>query len=179
MIPIIFSTITGNGYKLAHAVKEALADKAVGPYNISYVYDSNQIVKYSDFIDQSDVVILTYWCDYASCDQATINILKRFKNKKVIMLGTMGAPESETYLSRVKGNIKTIVEQQNTLVGNFLCRGAVDLARSNIKRQIPEGERGHLSAERYTRHLESQEYPRLIDLQQAAQYVLKCLEENK
>ena len=36
MIPIIFSTVTGNAFKLADGIKEAVPDY-IGPYNISYV----------------------------------------------------------------------------------------------------------------------------------------------
>ena len=35
-IPIIFSTITGNAFKLAEAASEAVPDH-VGPYNIRYI----------------------------------------------------------------------------------------------------------------------------------------------
>lgn len=50
-VPIIFSTITGNGYKLAVAAAEAVPDH-VGPYNIRYITD--------EVIDKFDTFVLSY-----------------------------------------------------------------------------------------------------------------------
>ena len=49
-VPIIFSTITGNAYKLAVAAAEAVPDH-VGPYNIRYITD--------EVIDKFDTFVLS------------------------------------------------------------------------------------------------------------------------
>ena len=53
-IPIIFSTITGNAYKLAAAIADAVPDNVV-PYNIRYVND--------EVIERLDTYILSNWCN--------------------------------------------------------------------------------------------------------------------
>jgi hypothetical protein len=177
LIPIIFSTITGNGYKLACAAKKALGDKSVGPYNVRYVYNYEQIVNYSRFIDESDIVVLTYWCDLGSCDRDTIDILSKFSNKKVIILGTLGVPRDSKHADDVYNRVNAEVKKNNILLGHYLCRGSIDLARSNVKRNIPKGQKGHLTKEGYQRHLDSQGHPTAEELQGAQQFIMKCIEK--
>ena len=50
-VAIIFSTITGNAFKLASAVSEVVPDY-VGPYNIRYVND--------EVLEKFDTFILSY-----------------------------------------------------------------------------------------------------------------------
>ena len=60
-VPIIFSTITGNAYKLAAAVSEAVPNH-VGPYNIRYIND--------EVIEKFDTFILSYWCNHGTADDS-------------------------------------------------------------------------------------------------------------
>ena len=63
---IIFSTITGNAFKLAEAAADVIPNHA-GPYNIRYVND--------EVIDTFDTFVLAYWCDKGSADPDTIELI--------------------------------------------------------------------------------------------------------
>lgn len=73
-IPIIFSTITGNAYKLAAAIADAVPDH-VGPYNIRYVND--------EVIERFDTFILSYWCNHGTADDDTIALIQRMQGKRL------------------------------------------------------------------------------------------------
>ena len=62
-VAIIFSTITGNAFKLASAVSEVVPDY-VGPYNIRYVND--------EVLEKFDTFILSYWCNHGTADDDTL-----------------------------------------------------------------------------------------------------------
>ena len=86
-IAIIFSTITGNAYKLAAAAADVIPDHA-GPYNIRYVND--------EVIDTFDTFVLTYWCDKGSADPDTIELIGKLRGKKLIVIGSLGvAPDTK------------------------------------------------------------------------------------
>ena len=118
-IPIIFSTITGNAYKLADAVAEVVPDH-VGPYNIRYIND--------EVIQMFDTFILSYWCNHGTADDDTIALLRRMR-------------------------------------------------RSGRRLRIPEGQKGHLSQERFEKQKESLGHPDAADLQGARETVRKLLQE--
>ena len=71
---IIFSTITGNAFRLAEAAASVLPEHA-GPYNIRYVND--------EVIDTFDTFVLAYWCDKGSADPDTIALLRRLHGKRI------------------------------------------------------------------------------------------------
>ena len=167
-IPVIFSTITGNAYKLASAVSEVI-DNHIGPYNIFYI---NQEV-----IDKFDVFVLTYWCDKGSVDPETMKLLSMMKGKKIVILGTLGAAMNSKHAEAVKLNVEKLVKKDNELLGNFLCRGSIDLARTAQKLSIPEGEKGHLPLERFLKQHESLGHPNALDLRHAQEFVIDALKE--
>lgn len=77
MIPLIFSTITGNAFKLAAAAAEVVPDHC-GPYNIRYITD--------EVIDMFDTFIISYWCNHGTADDDTIALLSRMKDKNIIII---------------------------------------------------------------------------------------------
>ena len=71
-IPIIYSTITGNAFKLADAIKENV-EAYLGPYNIRYIND--------EVINKFDTFVLVYWCNHGTADDDTIALINRMQNK--------------------------------------------------------------------------------------------------
>lgn len=90
-VPVIFSTITGNGYKLAVAAAEALPDY-VGPYNIRYITD--------EVIDKFDTFVLSYWCNHGTADDDTIDLISRMHGKKLIVIGSLGVATDTAHAAR-------------------------------------------------------------------------------
>lgn len=166
MIPIIFSTVTGNAFKLADGIKEAVPDY-IGPYNISYIKE--------ELINQSDIVVLVYWCNHGTADDATIELINKMHNKKILILGTLGADEKGPHSMKVRENVNNLVNKDNILLGHYLCRGSIDLKRTFKKTLIPEGEKGHLSKERFEKQKESLGHPNLEDINNGFEFVKSIL----
>ncbi len=166
MICTIFSTITGNGYKLAEAASSVVDAKA-GPYNIAYVNEK--------VIETFDTFIITYWCDKGSADPAVIELLDKMHGKNIIILGTIGVDTNTAHAKSVVGRVEELVKKQNNLVGHFLCRGSIDLIRTVQKLKIPEGERGHLTPERFQGQIYSQNHPNEYDLHEAKCFTVRML----
>lgn len=156
MIPLIFSTITGNAFKLAAAAAEVVPDHC-GPYNIRYITD--------EVIDMFDTFIISYWCNHGTADDDTIALLSRMKDKNIIIIGTLGAARDSKHGEDVFRNVNELVSKQNRLVGHYLCRGSIDLKRTARKLRIPEGMKGHLSPERFERQKESLGHPDSAELE--------------
>ena len=150
LTPIIFSTITGNSFKLAEAASEVIAEHC-GPYNISYITD--------EVIDMFDTFVLTYWCDKGSADPYTKALLEKMHGKKIIILGSLGADVNSPYYQQVCQNVEALVKKQNTLAGHFLCQGSIDLRRTGKKLK-----EGNLSLERFEKQKLSQGHPDEKDL---------------
>lgn len=163
-IPIIYSTITGNAFKLAEAIKDDVKD-AVGPYNIRWF----DIVKVN--LEEVETIILVYWCNRGTCDDDTIDFIKRLKNKKIVILGTLGANMESKHAKDVYERVNDLVKENNILLGHYLCRGAIDLNRTRKKLLLPESERGHLTQERFERQKESLGHPNKLELDMAKEFI--------
>ena len=168
-VMIIFSTITGNAYKLACAAAEG-TDDYIGPYNIRYITDQH--------IAEYDTFILSYWCNRGTADDDTIVLLERLHGKKVILIGTLGVPMDSPHAQKVMERVEELGRKNNTFLGQYLCQGAIDLKRTAKKLLLPEGQRGHMTPERFERQKLSQGHPNAEELQACAEAVRTLLEKN-
>ena len=157
-VPIIFSTITGNAYKLAAAVAEVVPDH-VGPYNIRYIND--------EVIEKFDTFVLSYWCNHGTADDDTIELIRRMRGKNLIVIGTLGVARDSKHASDVSARVEALASENNRLLGHYLCRGSIDLRRTAARLRIPEGEKGHLSAERFEKQKLSLGHPDETELSEA------------
>ena len=157
-VPIIFSTITGNAYKLAAAVAEVVPDH-VGPYNIRYIND--------EVIEKFDTFVHSYWCNHGTADDDTIELIRRMRGKNLIVIGTLGVARDSKHASDVSARVEALASENNRLLGHYLCRGSIDLRRTAARLRIPEGEKGHLSAERFEKQKLSLGHPDETELSEA------------
>ena len=165
-VAIVFSTITGNAFRLAETAAQVIPDH-VGPYNMRYVN--------REMIDKFDTFVLSYWCNHGTADDDTIALLEHMQGKRIIIIGTLGAARESAHAQKVCENVENLVRQQNTLIGHYLCRGSIDLARTAWRTRIPEGEKGHLSPERFEKQKESQGHPNAAELAQCQTEVKEFL----
>lgn len=161
LIPIIFSTITGNAFKLAEAVAEVVPEHC-GPYNIRYIND--------EVIERFDTFILSYWCDKGSADPDTIELIGKLHGKKLIVIGSLGVDRDTKHYQAVCRNVIELASRDNTLLGHFLCQGAIDLRRTAKKLR-----EGKLTAERFEKQKLSQGHPDAQDLADAKAAVSEFL----
>ena len=164
MIPIIFSTITGNAFKLAEAVAEVVPDHC-GPYNIRYVND--------EMIEKFDMFILSYWCDKGSCDTDTATLIGKLHGKKLIVIGTLGVARDSKHAEDVSARVSALASADNTLLGHFLCQGSIDLCRTGQKLR-----EGKITPERYEKQKLSLGHPDAKDLADAKAAVAGFLKEE-
>ncbi len=167
-VPIIFSTITGNAYKLAVAAADALPDH-VGPYNIRYVTE--------EVIDKFDTFVLSYWCNHGTADDDTIDLIARMHGKKLIVIGSLGVATDTAHAAKVCENVTALASEHNTLLGHYLCRGSIDLRRTFARTRIPEGQKGHLSMERFEKQKQSLGHPNAEELNGARTAVAEFLKK--
>ncbi len=109
-VPIIFSTITGNAYKLAVAAAEAVPDH-VGPYNIRYITD--------EVIDKFDTFVLSYWCNHGTADDDTIDLIAGTHGKKLIVIGSLGVSTDTAHAAKVCENVIALASEHNILLGHY------------------------------------------------------------
>ena len=162
VIPIIFSTVTGNAFKLAEAAADVVPAHC-GPYNIRYVTD--------EMIEQYDTFILSYWCDKGSADSDTIALIEKMHGKKLIVIGTLGVPRESDHYQKVCERVTALASRDNTLLGHFLCQGSVDLCRT-----VKRFQEGKLTLERFERQVHSQGHPNAADLAEAREAVRSFLQ---
>ena len=101
--------------------------------------------------------------------------LNTCRAKRIIIIGTLGAARESAHAQKVCKNVENLVRQQNTLIGHYLCRGSIDLARTARRMRIPEGEKGYLSPERFEKQKESQGHPNAAELAQCQTEVKEFL----
>lgn len=161
LIPIIFSTITGNAFKLAEAAAGVIPNHC-GPYNIRYIND--------EVIERFDTFVLTYWCDKGSADPDTIALINRMKNKKLIIIGSLGVARDTKHYRDVCARVEVLASKENILVGHFLCQGAIDLCRTEKKLR-----EGKITAEHFEKQKLSAGHPDKQDLEDAKEAVRAAL----
>ncbi len=161
-IPIIFSTITGNAFKLAEAVASVVPDH-LGPYNIRYINDG--------VIERFNTFVLSYWCNHGTADDDTIALIRRMSGKNLVVIGTLGVARDSKHAADVTERVKALASENNTLLGHFLCQGSIDLNRTAQRLKIPEGQKGHLSQERFEKQKLSLGHPDEKDLADAREAV--------
>lgn len=166
---IVYSTVTGNAKKLADSVYENI-EGCAEPRNIKDVEEA--------FLEDYGTYIFCYWCRRGTADPMTISLLEKMSNKEVIMLGTLGAYPDSPHGIGLKTRVQELVEKKNRLLGNYICQGKIDPARTEKRLKIPKGEPHHLDEEGYKRHLESRKHPDAQDLKNAILTVKDALYGN-
>ncbi|MDR1906304.1 MAG: flavodoxin family protein, partial [Clostridiales bacterium] len=96
-------------------------------------------------------------------------------DKNLILLGTLGAPVDGEHAGKVRERIAKLASENNRLILHYLCRGSIDLYRTENKRKIPEGQKGRIDEKGYLRHLDSQGHPNADELNGAKRAVTEAL----
>ncbi|MCM1992110.1 flavodoxin family protein [Oceanirhabdus seepicola] len=111
---VIYSSETGNTKKLANTIGESLGNN----FDIAHVSMAPEPFSY-------DVLFVGYRLTSGSIDDNLKEYLSSIRGKKIFLFGTMGANPSSPYGGIIKKNIQNIFEQNNTVIGHFLCQGQI------------------------------------------------------
>ena len=117
---ILFNSKTGNTKELAEVIREALPQE-----NCDYFGAGEEKVPVSEML------YIGFWTDKGNADKDTAELLPKLKNKKIFLFGTAGFGGSEAYFARILGNVKKLIDESNTVVGEYMCQGRMpDAVRS-------------------------------------------------
>ena len=113
---VTYSTLTGNTKKVAEAVFEAVSGE-------KEIMDIKSIKE----TDGYDRILVGYWVDKGDANEEAKKFMETLKNKKVGTFGTLGAyPDSEhaqKCVEKISGALKA---NNNMVVAEFICQGAID-----------------------------------------------------
>ncbi len=111
---VIYSSETGNTEKLANIIGESLATN----FDISHIDMAPDPYSY-------DILFVGYRLNKGSLDENLKDYLSNIQGKKIFLFGTMGANPSSPYGTITKKNIENSFNQNNTVIGHFLCQGQI------------------------------------------------------
>lgn len=109
---IIFNSKTGNTRKLADAIHEALPQENCDLFGAA-----------KGDIPASETLYIGFWTDKGSADKATAELLAKLKNRKIFLFGTAGFGGSKEYFTSILDNVKKLIDESNTVVGEYMCQG--------------------------------------------------------
>ena len=109
---IIFNSKTGNTRKLADAIHEALPQENCDLFGAA-----------KGDVPASETLYIGFWTDKGSADKATAELLAKLKNRKIFLFGTAGLGGSKEYFTSILDNVKKLIDESNTVVGEYMCQG--------------------------------------------------------
>ncbi len=114
---IAYSSKTGNTKKLCYGVYKKLKEK--------YDVDICTVKELGD-TDSYDIVVPGFWVDKGTANKEAKKFITRIKNKKVALMGTLGASPDGEHGDKVRVNVEKLVDESNEYLGVFLSRGKVN-----------------------------------------------------
>ncbi|WP_297406272.1 flavodoxin family protein [uncultured Cetobacterium sp.] len=154
---ITYSSKTGNTKKVAEAIFNSLSN--------CELKDIDEVTT----LDNYDFLIIGGWIDKSTFDTKTLNFIKSIKNKKIGYFFTLGAYADSDHAKDCVNNIDTLfIENENTILKNFFCQGAIDPKLIAWMSTLPEDHKMHPDADRKKRWNDAASHPDENDLSQAS-----------
>ncbi len=116
-IVIAYSSKTGNTKKLCTGVYDRLKER----YDVDIT-----TVKELGSLDNYDIIIPGFWVDKGTANREAKKFITKIRNKKVALLGTLGASPDSEHGDKVRVNIEKLIDSSNEYLGVFLSRGKVN-----------------------------------------------------
>lgn len=114
---ILYRSVTGNTKRLAEHIHSQL--------NEDCLYMGQE---YDSIINEADLICIGFWTDKGHCDESTIELLKKIKNKKLFLFGTAGFGGSPEYFESIIGNVKQYVDPTCQIIGTYMCQGKMPVS---------------------------------------------------
>ena len=149
---VVYSSRTGNTKKIAEAIFEVL----LGSKEIFMVEDAPSP-------DLYDFIALGFWVDRGTADEKAQGYMKRIKEKKVGVFGTLGAYPNSIHAREVLSSVRELLDG-NDLLGEFICQGKID---PNILDKMPKDRVHTMTPERMARIEEAKKHPNETDCRYA------------
>ena len=149
---VVYSSRTGNTKKIAEAIFEVLPESK----EIFMVEDAPSPGLY-------DFIAIGFWVDRGTADGKAHQYMKRIKEKKVGIFGTLGAYPNSIHAREVLSSVRELLDG-NDLLGEFICQGKID---PNILDKMPKNGVHTMTPERKTRIDEAKKHPNETDCRYA------------
>ena len=149
---IVCSSKTGNTNKIAEAIFDILPE-------------SRELFSVEDAPspDSYDFIAIGFWVDRGAADGKAQQYMKRIKEKKVGIFGTLGAYPNSIHAREVLSSVRELLDG-NDLLGEFICQGKID---PNILDKMPKNGVHTMTPERKTRIDEAKKHPNETDCRYA------------
>ncbi len=162
-ILICYSSKTGNTEKLCSGVYNHIKNKA--DIDIMKMPETRDWASY-------DVVIPGFWVDKGTANRESRKFISRIQNRKVALLGTLGASPDSEHGEKVRKNAKELVDGSNEYLGVFLSRGKVNPKLLKTIKRLPLP--SQLKDKMYESSVGSRE-PNETDIANAAEFIAGAL----
>ena len=114
---IVYSSRTGNTKKIAEAVHEVI------PQAPCVAVES---APSPSTLEKGSLLILGYWVDKGTLDDAAKRYLEGIQNIKVALFGTMGADPTSEHAKIVENAVCATVPTSCECLLSFICQGKID-----------------------------------------------------
>ena len=163
---VIYSSKTGNTKKVAEAVLSGLPDGTP----MMAAEDIQQVAEY-------DLVFMGFWVDKGTADLTAREAMAKISGKMVAIFATAGAyPDSQHAKSSLAKGASCFGENC-TVLGAFICQGAVDPGLIERAKRRPAGHHHALTPERIRRWNDARTHPDDTDLDNAVAFSRGILEK--
>lgn len=132
----------------------------------------NKIINIDDInnldINEYQNILVGYWNYMGKCDPKTEHLLTQIlKGKNIFLLGTLGAYDNSKHADNMKEKVRNFALINNQVIGEFACRGKIDMSIDMIKAHQNYTEEDRIRKE------SSLEHPNEDDFKNATSEVLK------
>ena len=110
---IVYSSLTGNTKIIAKAIKDALGEELCTYYgNIE-----------GSVNHKADIVFVGFWVNRGTCTHDIKQYLEALEDQKIVLFGTAGFGDSESYFQAIVEKVKSYIPKSNDIIGSFMCQG--------------------------------------------------------
>ena len=125
-VQIIYSSLSGRTEKLAKSLWEE-----IGTVHTCIRYN----LKDGEPKPDGDIILLGYWVAGGKPDKAMEAYMKQVEGKAVGVFCTLGAYADSAHAVHAIANGVNLVKEKNTVIGSFVCSGAVSDSIRNSYRE--------------------------------------------
>lgn len=158
-ILVTYSSWTGNTKKVAYAIHEEIGGD---------IMPMSEVKNWEEY----DFLALGFFVDKGFAGDEAKAFMEKVKNKKVGIFATLGAyPDGEHAQNVMKKGRNLMKENENTLLCEFICQGAIDpkLIERMRKMALKQGDKAihPITPQREKRWKDAVSHPDETDLQNA------------
>lgn len=157
---VVYSSNTGNTKQVAEAMVEELADKAV-----------LKNVKEKPSIEGFDVIVTGFWVTRGAPDPFSKEFLASIKDKQVVLFQTLGADPISEHAVTSLAKAAYLVGEGCNILGTFSCRGKINPALLEKRKNLPADNPHHHSEANLKRWEAAAAHPDSADLDRARAFI--------